>query len=291
MREPLKSCPNQYRSHSLSGECYLVPLVLIVGISFVNIIQLLVQFLNFIHSAASIAKYSGTCPAPANMRLSVKHKRLPLRQLISKLTNKSRDHLTPELEMRLITPDSPLWKCRPEECPFVDPYWAFYWPGGQALTRFILDNSNIFQRKNILDVGCGCGASSIAAAIVGAKLVLANDIDTTACEATALNARLNRTNTLHILNDNILNKKSTSLGHVDIVLIGDMFYDSEFSQMLLDWLRTIKKSRVFVGDPGRHGLDNLTRSQEIQLVSEYDLLDHTVLENNGFKTSRVWEVF
>ncbi|KAK6029430.1 hypothetical protein OSTOST_04461 [Ostertagia ostertagi] len=61
-------------------------------------------------------------------------------------------------------------------CPFVDPYWAFYWPGGQAVTRYILDNSQLFLGANVLDFGCGCGSASIAASKAGAT-VIANDID------------------------------------------------------------------------------------------------------------------
>ncbi|WP_171480115.1 50S ribosomal protein L11 methyltransferase, partial [Acinetobacter baumannii] len=43
--------------------------------------------------------------------------------------------------------------------------------------RFILDTGSLFKGKSVLDVGCGCGASSIAAKMVGASFVTANDID------------------------------------------------------------------------------------------------------------------
>ena len=46
-------------------------------------------------------------------------------------------HLTPEIKLHLITPQCQLWHGRGEECPIADPFWAFYWPGGQALTRLI----------------------------------------------------------------------------------------------------------------------------------------------------------
>ena len=44
-------------------------------------------------------------------------------------------------------------------------------------SSFILDSPNIFKDQSILDVGCGCGASSIAAKMVGASRVVANDTD------------------------------------------------------------------------------------------------------------------
>jgi len=56
-------------------------------------------------------------------------------ELIKQHTVLSRDHLTPELAVHVIDGKCPLWKARPEDAPFPDPFWAFYWPGGQALTR------------------------------------------------------------------------------------------------------------------------------------------------------------
>jgi len=50
----------------------------------------------------------------------------------TKSTNK---HLTPELHLNLITSECHLWNAHPENAPFHEPYWGFYWPGGQALTR------------------------------------------------------------------------------------------------------------------------------------------------------------
>lgn len=51
-------------------------------------------------------------------------------------TKISKCHLTPEIKLHLITKDCHLWRARLQECPFTDPYWAFYWPGGQVITRF-----------------------------------------------------------------------------------------------------------------------------------------------------------
>lgn len=63
---------------------------------------------------------------------------LPLRaaaKWILRNTISSRHHLTPEMSLSLITEQCPLWMATPDQCPLPDPYWAFYWPGGQALTR------------------------------------------------------------------------------------------------------------------------------------------------------------
>lgn len=45
------------------------------------------------------------------------------------------ESLTPELKLRLFTPKCRFWSEKPDVWPFDDPYWAIYWPGGQALSR------------------------------------------------------------------------------------------------------------------------------------------------------------
>jgi predicted nicotinamide N-methyase len=106
-------------------------------------------------------------------------------------TRVSRDHLTPELVVRVIDEQCPLWMARPDACPFDDPYWAFYWPGGQAISRFILDNPALFRDRTVLDLGCGCGASTIALLATGARRVVANDIDAGLWFCAVVRANLN----------------------------------------------------------------------------------------------------
>lgn len=43
--------------------------------------------------------------------------------------------LTPEISLRLFTVKCRFWTERPDFWPLPDPFWAVYWPGGQALTR------------------------------------------------------------------------------------------------------------------------------------------------------------
>ena len=59
-----------------------------------------------------------------------------VRKFILDNTELSKDHLTPEIALHLITPKCRLWWSSDEDCEVEDPFWAFYWPGGQALTRY-----------------------------------------------------------------------------------------------------------------------------------------------------------
>lgn len=71
--------------------------------------------------------------------------------------------MTPELKLALVTPESKFYHSKPDKFPFLDPYWAFYWPGGQTLTRYILDSDcSTVNYGRTLDFGCGCGSASIA---------------------------------------------------------------------------------------------------------------------------------
>jgi predicted nicotinamide N-methyase len=106
--------------------------------------------------------------------------------------------LVPELTLSVLTSSHPLWHIPYEEAMSKldrsDPWWAFLWPGSQALSRYafllfiftevliifnsyLLDNSSLVRARRVLDVGCGCGASAIAAKLAGAINVIANDID------------------------------------------------------------------------------------------------------------------
>ncbi|PIK62959.1 hypothetical protein BSL78_00086 [Apostichopus japonicus] len=144
------------------------------------------------------------------------------RHHIIEQTEVSTNHLTPEIPLRLITRNCPLWHQKEDESVFKDPFWAFYWPGGQALTRFILDHPEVVRGRSVLDVGSGCGASAIAAVKSGASQVTANDIDLVAIEAIHLNCELNSVTIATSLDDLI---GSQNRGNWEVVFLGDMFYD------------------------------------------------------------------
>ncbi|KAK6009891.1 hypothetical protein OSTOST_25151, partial [Ostertagia ostertagi] len=98
-------------------------------------------------------------------------------------TIESRQSLTPELALRLITEASPLWKAGPENVPLRRSILGFLLarrPSSHQVDdtepQYILDNSQLFLGANVLDFGCGCGSASIAASKAGAT-VIANDID------------------------------------------------------------------------------------------------------------------
>lgn len=104
--------------------------------------------------------------------------KLQWKEEIKRNTQISKDHLTPSIALHLITKDCNIYHQQNGHKTFPeDPFWAFYWPGGQALSKYILEHPELVKGKTVLDVGSGCGASAIAAKIRGAERVIANDID------------------------------------------------------------------------------------------------------------------
>ncbi|XP_036218787.2 electron transfer flavoprotein beta subunit lysine methyltransferase isoform X1 [Bactrocera oleae] len=218
-----------------------------------------------------------------------------IERVILQETKISRDHLTPEIALHLITPECRLFH---EPVPNVnvtnlfkeDPFWAFYWPGGQAISRYVLDNPSLVAGKSVLDVGSGCGASAVAALTHKAKYVVANDIDEAAGCAVLLNAQLNGVDIerLHICTKNLI--IASQLVKQDLILLGDVFYDEEFAAVLQPWLQSLRKAgkQILVGDPGRHGL-TADRRRHMRLLAKYELTESGCIENNGFRFVNVWE--
>jgi predicted nicotinamide N-methyase len=136
------------------------------------------------------------------------------------------------------------------------PYWAFVWPGGQAVARYILDNPHIVSGRRVLDLGSGSGLVAITAAKAGAAHVIANDIDRLAVVALSFNADANVVAIEANADDLMYPASGFDLSQIDIVLVGDLFYDRGLGARALAFLRRCRAAgiRVLIGDPGRHDL-------------------------------------
>ena len=155
--------------------------------------------------------------------------------------------LVPEVRLHLATEVVPLWRKTEEELEaegVPPPYWAFAWAGGQALSRYILDNPQEVRGETVLDFGSGSGLVAIAAAKAGAREVLAADIDRFAAAAIALNAAANEAQ-VKITTDDVIGREGW-----DVILIGDMCYERPLAEKLMAWLSQ-SRARVLLGDPGR----------------------------------------
>ncbi|MDG2532185.1 50S ribosomal protein L11 methyltransferase [Sphingomonas sp. HITSZ_GF] len=158
----------------------------------------------------------------------------------------------PEIVLHKAVPASGLGRLAAEDDAFGSPYWAYYWLGGLALARFVLDRPGFVAGRRVLDLGCGSGLVAIAAAKAGAAQVLAADIDRYAVTATRLNAEANGVafETVHAdLTEGLVPA-------VDLILAGDVFYDPESAARVMPFLERCRAAgvEVLVGDPRRTSL-------------------------------------
>lgn len=196
--------------------------------------------------------------------------------------------LTPEVKLRLLTPNCRFWREKPELWPFEDPYWAIYWPGGQALSRYLLDNPAVCRGRTVLDLGTGCGAAAIAAKLCGATHVVANDIDVVAAVATQMNCELNGLEPLVCRTYNMIGSQPEGF---DLILLGDMFYDEALATSLYSWLDHCVKTqgtKVLIGDPGRAQFEEHSIRRLLHQLAQFELPESVRKENYGLTCSGVW---
>jgi predicted nicotinamide N-methyase len=161
------------------------------------------------------------------------------------------------------------------------PFWAFAWPGGQALARWILDHPEAVVGRRVLDFASGCGVAAIAAARAGAARVEACDIDEFARVAIALNATENRV-AIETVGDDVVGRDRGW----DVVLAGDIAYERDMAAAAFGWLEGLARrgALALIGDPGRSYLAR----DRLDCVAEYVVPVSPALEDAEIKSTGVY---
>lgn len=132
--------------------------------------------------------------------------------------------LVPEIRLWLINADYP---CGPLPASVAHtlmenpPYWAFCWGSGAVLARWMLDHPERVRGRTVLDFGSGSGVAAVAAALAGARRVIACDLDPLALLAARANARLNGVE-LETCDDFLAIRE-----RFDVLLAADVLYDRD----------------------------------------------------------------
>lgn len=127
------------------------------------------------------------------------------------------------------------------------PYWAELWPSGVELAQVV-------QRRDVdglrvLELGCGLGLPSIAAALGGAQ-VLATDWSPEGLEVAAANAARNRAEVETALVSWSGAERLVRAAPWDLVLGADLLYERRNVDQLLSLLPRLG-GEVLLAEPGR----------------------------------------
>ncbi len=144
---------------------------------------------------------------------------------------------------------TPLWQATESTLQLNNlppPFWAFAWPGAEALAVFIAAAPGAWAGRRVLDFAAGCGLAGIAAALAGA-VVEAADIDGFARAAIGVNAAANGVGVRVLAEDAV-----GAACRWDVVMAGDVFYEAMMTRHIWPWLRDCARvAEVIVADPGR----------------------------------------
>lgn len=199
----------------------------------------------------------------------------------------TRTPLLPEIALHLATEITPLWEATEDslkESNVPPPYWAFAWPGGQAVARLVLDRPELVAGKSVLDFAAGTGLVGIAAAMAGAARVQACEIDRFALSAIALNAETNGVEVKAVSADLV----DRPLPGIDVVLAGDVCYEKPMADRVTAWLRGVAATGtlVLLGDPGRAYVP----TSGIERVGQYSVPTSLELEDREMRETVVWRL-
>jgi predicted nicotinamide N-methyase len=130
------------------------------------------------------------------------------------------------------------------------PYWAELWASAVALAHDV--SMRALRGKPTLELGCGLGLPSIAAALAGGR-VLATDWSPDAVRATAANAARNGVQVETLQCSWAEPEAIVERGPWPLVLASDVLYEVRNVDLLLDLLPRLvdQTGLVLLADPGR----------------------------------------
>eukprot|EP00397_Hematodinium_sp_SG-2012_P054394 GEMP01065568.1.p1 GENE.GEMP01065568.1~~GEMP01065568.1.p1 ORF type:complete len:190 (+),score=33.85 GEMP01065568.1:333-902(+) len=131
------------------------------------------------------------------------------------------------------------------------------WPSAQLLAEWIIDHPEKVRGKRVVELGCGAGLPSMAAAKVGAKEVIATDCCNLALAKFSDLIRRNRWENVSILNVDwfAVQKGEQAVPEADIVLCADVNYYSASIGPLAHCIAAAGRECVLVSREGRVSLD------------------------------------
>jgi predicted nicotinamide N-methyase len=141
------------------------------------------------------------------------------------------------------------------------PYWAELWPSSVALARTVA--AHALRGARTLELGCGLGLPSIAAARAGGRVV-ATDWSPDALRFTSDNAARNGVRLDTALVDWRAPEAIVERGPWSLVLGSDVLYEARNVDQMIDLLPRLVDGtgEIWIADPGRQtSMDFLERAE------------------------------
>ncbi len=208
----------------------------------------------------------------------------PAERFVFANTALARPPLVPEVQLYLASEITPIWQATEvylSQANIDPPFWAFAWPGGQALARHVLDHPGLVAGRRVLDFAAGGGIAAIACAMAGAASVEAAEIDPMAAAATRLNATANQVTLLATTADLV-----GDACRWDLILCGDVCYEAPMTGHILPWLRRMAAdAEVWIADPGRAYLPN-----DMTPLARYDVPTTRELEDRDLRVTTLYSL-
>jgi predicted nicotinamide N-methyase len=134
------------------------------------------------------------------------------------------------------------------------PYWAELWPSARVLAAQVA--ARALRGARTLELGCGLGLPSIAAALGGGR-VLATDWSPDAVEAAAHNARRNGVDIEVAVVPWQRPQEIVERAPWDFVIGADLLYERRNAGQLLELLPKLvdQRGEVWIADPGRRAAE------------------------------------
>ena len=194
--------------------------------------------------------------------------------------------LVPEVRLHLASAITPIWQATEEWLAtegIEPPFWAFAWPGSQALARLVLDAPGRVAGRRVLDFAAGGGLAAIGCVLAGASAVEAAELDPLACAAMRLNARLNGVRFRATCGDVV-----GAARRWEVILAGDVCYEAPMTGHILPWLRRMAAdgAEVLLADPGRAYLPR----EGLAALGRHEVPTTRELEDRERREVTIWRV-
>ncbi len=201
-------------------------------------------------------------------------------------TQPARAPLVPEFTLHLATEITPIWQATEDwlaQRNIAPPFWAFAWPGAQAIARTLLDAPAHAAGRRVLDFAAGCGLAALAAARAGAAHVEAAEIDSLAIAAIGLNAAANGV-AVHTLDADVVGQAC----RWDLIVCGDVCYEAPMTRHILPWLCRMADAgaEVWIADPGRAYLPQ----DGLSLIAAFDVPTSVELEDRTVRRTSIYQL-